>query len=136
MGNAHKITGQRLNGEIMKTNLQKLRKAAGFKSAKEFAKHIGMSLGTYTDYEQGRRDFALDRAWQFADIFKCSLDELAGRESPAPTYADPDQEELNDCWGVLDPTRRSALLVQARDGAVAMRGGGADTASDAGARAG
>ena len=63
----------------MKTNLQALRKAAGFKSAKAFAHHIGMNVNTYTDYEQGRRMFALDQAWEFADALGCTLDELAGR---------------------------------------------------------
>lgn len=64
----------------MKTNLQKLRKDAGYRSAKAFAEHIGMSVDTYTGYEQGKRKFSLEQAWIFADELQVSLDELAGRE--------------------------------------------------------
>lgn len=63
----------------MKTKLQERRKAAGYRSAKEFAEKMGMSIGTYTDYEQGRRKFTLEKAWEFADVLGCTLDELAGR---------------------------------------------------------
>lgn len=60
----------------MKTQLQAMRKRAGYKSAKSFADHIGMPVGTYTDYEQGRRMFTLERAREFADALDCSLHEL------------------------------------------------------------
>lgn len=115
----------------MKPNLQAIRKRAGYKSAVAFAERIGMPKDTYTAIEQGKTGLSLERAWFFADILGCTLDELAGRESPAPTYADLDQAELNACWEVMDVTRRSALLVQARDGAAAMRGGDTNAVSDA-----
>lgn len=35
----------------MRTNLQLIRKEAGFKSAKAFAEHMGMSPNTYTAFE-------------------------------------------------------------------------------------
>ena len=62
----------------MKTQLQRIRKEKGFKSAKAFADSIGMNTHTYTDYEQGRRMFSLETAWEFADALECTLDELAG----------------------------------------------------------
>lgn len=106
----------------MKTRLQGLRKEAGFKSAKAFAARLEIPVGTYTDYEQGRRDFALERAWQFADVLGealgrfVSLDELAGREWPrAPAYADPMQTELNRAFESLDNGRRKRLVEQAQD---------------------
>ena len=61
----------------MKTQLQAMRKRAGFKSAKAFAEHIGMAVGTYTDYEQGRRMFTLEKACEFARELDCTLDSLA-----------------------------------------------------------
>lgn len=64
----------------MRTKLQALRKAAGYRSAKAFADHLGMSVGTYTNYEQGKRPMTLEQAWIFADELQVSLDELAGRE--------------------------------------------------------
>lgn len=119
----------------MKTNLQALRKAAGFKSAKDFADALGMSPGTYTDYEQGRRGFTLERAWQFADILHVSLDELAGREfRPKVNYPDPRQAELNRCWESLDQERQDRLIGTAHDMEAAKRAGrgSVPTQADAG----
>ena len=64
----------------MRTNLQNVRRDAGFKSAKAFAEYVGMNSKTYTAYEQGTRSMTLAQAWEFADALHCSLDELAGRE--------------------------------------------------------
>lgn len=86
----------------MKTRLQELRKAAGFKSANAFADHMEIKRGTYTDYEQGRIGLSLEQAWIFADVFDCSLDELAGRERPAIEYKDPRQTQLNADYEYLD----------------------------------
>ena len=75
----------------MKTNLQALRKRAGFKSAAAFAEYAGISVGTYTDYEQGRISLSLERAWELADLLGCTLDELAGRDA---IFAEPaDRQE-------------------------------------------
>lgn len=63
--------------------LQMRRKQAGFKSAKAFAEYIGINPGTYTGYEQGRRSFDYEQAWQMADALDCTLDELGGREFDA-----------------------------------------------------
>ena len=74
-----------------------MRKKAGFKSAKAFADSIGMNPATYTDYEQGRRAFTLEKAWEFADVLECSLDELAGRRWPPEDLAS------------IDPRRRAMI---------------------------
>lgn len=108
----------------MKTNLQALRKEAGFRSANAFAEHLGMSPGTYTDYEQGRRDFALERAWQFADALGealgryVSLDELAGRDFPAMLEgASPDELRLLGLYRETDE-RGQRTIIRAAEGAV------------------
>lgn len=75
----------------MKTNLQKMRKRAGYKSAKAFADAMGISKDTYTGYEQGRISFTVEKAWEFADALGCSLDELAGR-----SWRDPKEKEKPD----------------------------------------
>lgn len=100
----------------MKTRLQELRKEAGYRSAKAFAEEVGMKLGTYTDYEQGRTSMTLERAWFFADILHVTLDELAGRDfHEGMGYADPRQAELNRCWGRLDRERQDRLVGTAHD---------------------
>ncbi len=111
----------------MKTQLQRIRKEKGFKSAKAFAEHIGMSKNTYTNYEQGTRPLSLETAWEFADALECietawefadalecTLDELAGREWPRPAFADPGQEALNAYFESMNSAGRGALVESAR----------------------
>lgn len=97
----------------MKTRLQELRKAAGFKSAKAFAEHYGINLNTYTGYEQGK-PLSLEQAWAFADFFDCSLDELAGRDRPKWDYADHQQAQLNAMYERLEETGKSAAVGSVR----------------------
>lgn len=98
----------------MKTQLQKIRKDRGFKSAKAFADSIGMSARTYTNYEQGVTSLTLEKAWEFADALECTLDELAGREWPRPAFADPGQEALNAYFESMNSAGRGALVESAR----------------------
>lgn len=98
----------------MKTQLQRIRKEKGFKSAKAFAEHIGMSKNTYTNYEQGTRPLSLETAWEFADALECTLDELAGREWPRAAFADPGQEALNAYFESMNSAGRGALVESAR----------------------
>lgn len=98
-------------------NLQKMRKAAGYKSAKDFALHMGMKPGTYIDYEQGRRVFMLDKAWEFADEFECTLDELVGRKSIIDSLDDPSEQELVECYRASTKDRQDRILDTARDAA-------------------
>ena len=98
----------------MKTQLQAIRKQAGYKSAKAFADHIGMPVGTYTDYEQGRRMFTLEKAWEFADALDCTLDELAGRNPPGKSNGcDPMLKRIAENYESMNPTGRERLAEQA-----------------------
>ena len=92
----------------MKTQLQRIRKDRGFKSAKAFAEHIGMSKDTYTNYEQGARPITVELAWEFADVLGCTLDELAGRDFKADSYADPRQAVMNDDYARLSDAGKDA----------------------------
>ena len=106
----------------MKTNLQAMRKRAGFNSAKDFAIFLDMNVATYTDYEQGRRGFTLDRAWEFADALHCTLDELAGREWPRPVFDDPRQEQINQLYESSDEPARASILDGAQNAHAASQG--------------
>lgn len=97
----------------MKTQLQAMRKRAGYKSAKAFADHIGVPVGTYTDYEQGRRMFTLERAWEFADALDCTLDELAGRKAPNRASGDARMGSIADNYESMNETGRARLAEQA-----------------------
>lgn len=94
----------------MKPKLQEIRKARGFKSAKAFAEHIGMSVRTYTNYEQGVTSLSLEKAWEFADILDCTLDEIAGRKRRSRSFADPRQEELMGHYESLNDKSKTDLV--------------------------
>lgn len=98
----------------MKTMLQKLRKKAGYKSAAEYAEHLGMSVRTYTNYEQGVRMFSLAQAWEFADDLGCSIDDLVGRETKNNDKEDPYEQELVQCYRGSNTDVKSNILGNAR----------------------
>ena len=102
----------------MKTKLQELRVAAGYKSAKDFAIEHGFNVGSYTNYEQGQRNLSLELAWKFADILQCSLDELAGRTPPPkPLAHSPAETELISYYRQCTPWRKDNLMCVAIDNA-------------------
>lgn len=81
-----------------------------------------MNPVTYTQYEQGIRNFTLEKAWEFADLLGCSLDELAGRQWPpegAAAPADPRREALLASYDQLNDDGRTiaseAVASMARD---------------------
>jgi len=99
----------------MRFKLQELRKRAGFKSASAFAKAIGMPVGTYTNYEQGKNKLTLEMAWRFAEIFDCTLDELAGRDFHPEAGADPPEvRELAEIYQDSNAQGRAAIMAVAR----------------------
>ena len=106
----------------MKPNLQAMRKRAGYNSAKEFAEVMGMSVRTYTNYEQGVSKLSLVRAWEFADALHCTLDELAGREWPRPVFSDPRQESINQAYEACDEAARASILDGAQNALAASQG--------------
>lgn len=94
----------------IRTNLQAIRRRAGFKSAKEFAEHMGINPTTYTNYEQGKANMTLIQAWEFADELKCTLDELAGRMSPnAADALDNCERSIIDTYRDADRRGRRAI---------------------------
>ena len=115
---------------MLKTKLQELRKKAGYKSARAFADEIHMSVGTYTDYEQGRRKFSLEVAWTFADKLRVSLDELAGREWPRPPTAVADDESRLLALYRDTDQRGKAAIMRTAEGEAGMEGQAPPAVSD------
>lgn len=66
---------------MKKPGLQKMRKEAGWKSARAFAEYIGVPVDTYTQWEQGKRTLNIETAWDLADALGCTIDEIAGRKN-------------------------------------------------------
>ena len=67
-----------------KRTLQRLRREAGYHSAKEFAKKLGIPESTYARYERQPEGpdtgVPLSSAWRIADELGCSIDLVVGRE--------------------------------------------------------
>lgn len=116
----------------MKTHLQAMRKRAGFKSARSFAESIGMPVATYTDYEQGRRSFTLERAWEFADVLGCTLDELAGRDfkPEGELITDPFESELIEHYRSVGPNAKAHILDDARGQSALSKNDWSESTSD------
>lgn len=67
-----------------KRTLQRLRRQAGYRSAKDFAETLGIPSSTYARYERAgdgvECGIPLPAAWQIADALGCSIDLVVGRE--------------------------------------------------------
>lgn len=62
--------------------LRKIRKENGYTSMVEFCDEIGISIGTYQNYESGKRLPTAEILMKLADFYGVSTDYLLGRESP------------------------------------------------------
>lgn len=64
--------------------LKDIRLAAGWRSARAFAEHVGIPVSTYSVYEKDPGSIRLDAARSIARELGCSVAELAGDPAPAP----------------------------------------------------
>lgn len=67
-----------------KRTLQRLRRQAGYRSAKDFAAILNIPASTYARYERQPEGpecgIPLPSAWQIADALGCSIDLVVGRD--------------------------------------------------------
>lgn len=87
--------------------LAQLRKAAGYRSAREFAATLGIPSTTYSRWERSAGDpsapIPLHAAWAMADRLGCTIDAVVGR-----TTEDPDRD-LNAEYAALSESGRERL---------------------------
>ena len=81
--------------------LAELRKAAGYRSSRDFAAVLGIPATTYSRYERTLADpesgIPLRAAWAIADKLHCSIDAVVGRDD-----ADDSQgRDLNAAYRTL-----------------------------------
>lgn len=78
-------------------SLKEIRKAAGYRSAKDFSAAVGIPATSYARFEQasGARHIPMERAWLIADKLGCSIDEVVGREYMFERPAGPQQERYD-----------------------------------------
>lgn len=106
----------------MKTRIQEFRKAAGYSSARAFAESNGYNAKTYTNWEQGTATPSLAMAWELADKFDCTIDELVGRKSfdaksKYMLLVDTGERELLDNFRELTPWRKRSISEMVEDAA-------------------
>lgn len=87
--------GTRSSANTSRRTLQRLRRSAGYASAKEFASQLGIPESTYARYERAAEGpgcgIPLPSAWAIADELGVSIDLVVGREdidAPRPVTLD------------------------------------------------
>ena len=83
---------------VGKRTLQRLRREAGYRSAKDFAQVLSIPSSTYARYERAVEGpecgIPLPSAWQIADALGCSIDLVVGREDIDARNADTIDERV------------------------------------------
>lgn len=88
--------------------IKKMRERAGLKQ-QEAAEKLGITTKRYGNWEREDREINLRDAIRIADLFGCTLDELAGRDFPAATSPplSGDERDLLEAYRAVEaPARR------------------------------
>jgi len=95
--------------------IARMRSYAGL-TQQEAADALGVKKARYGDWERETREINFRDAIRLADLFGCSLDELAGRKTPnahAPQLS-PEAQELVDLYDSSNAQGRDAIMAVAR----------------------
>lgn len=95
---------------LEKRGLQRMRRAAGYRSAKDFAEELGIPASTYARYERTPEgpdacSIPIRAAWRIADALGCSIDEVVGREGPK----EETRKGAQEACASLSPEERARL---------------------------
>ena len=102
--------GEKMRKLDENNNLQEMRIAGGYRSARAFAEVCGLNPNTYMNYEQGTVPIPLARAAKFAELLNCSIEEIAGIK--VTCIIDDDSEELLlHNFRKLTPREKASLLI-------------------------
>ena len=82
--------------------IKKMREKAGYKQ-QDVADKLDVTIRCYGNWEREDREINLRDAIRLADLFECSLDELAGREWPKSSSPPLSRTER----GIVDAYRAS-----------------------------
>lgn len=85
--------------------IAEMRKRAGM-SQQAVADRLGMKKGTYGDWERETTTLNLRDAVNLAELFDCSLDELANHPTPAKPAVSPDETQILEGYRSLDEEGR------------------------------
>ena len=100
--------------------IKKMREKAGYKQ-QDVADKLDVTIRCYGNWERETREINLRDAIRLADLFECSLDELAGREwngSEAPPLSGA-EHDIVDAYRACDQSGQEAI--QAAVSGIAQR---------------
>ena len=89
--------------------IARMRSYAGL-TQQEAADALGVKKARYGDWERETREINFRDAIRLADLFGCSLDELAGRKTPDTYRLAPDEEELIGLYRDCDARGKNAIM--------------------------
>ena len=92
--------------------IKKMRERAGM-NQQEVADALGIKKPRYGDWERETTTLNLRDAIRLADLFGCTLDELAGRPWPSEGLQ-PDERELLDAYRSATDAGRKLIDLAAR----------------------
>lgn len=92
----------------MKTNIKEMRKARKM-TQDDLAGAIGVTKRIVSSWERDEVEITLEDACKVADVFNCTLDELAGRDFNPGGYPDKRQESMNRDYSGLSEDDKSAV---------------------------
>ena len=94
--------------------IKKMRDTAGL-SQQDVADALGITLRRYGNWEREDREINLRDAIRLADLFGCTLDELANHhvERAFPSLS-PEERRLLDAYKTANPQGRAAIDAVAR----------------------
>ncbi|MBR2835845.1 MAG: helix-turn-helix transcriptional regulator [Coriobacteriales bacterium] len=75
----------------------------------EIADALGVSRTRYSNWESGYREINFIDACLLADIYNCTLDELAGRDFPQAPALTPAESTLLDTYRTTDARGRESI---------------------------
>ena len=90
--------------------IKEMREKAGYKQ-QDVADKLDVTIRRYGNWEREDREINLRDAIRLADLFECSLDELAGRDWPAsdsPPLSDAERE-IVDAYRACDQSGQEAI---------------------------
>lgn len=93
----------------MDNKIRLLRKAHGL-TQKQLAEKMSISVRQLGYWEHGK-GLSLEEAGRIADIFDCTIDELAGRDFRSP---DPLRKKIFECCDLLNERGREQLATHAQ----------------------
>ena len=88
--------------------IKRMREVAGL-SQQDVADALGIAIRRYGGWEREEREINLRDAILLADLFGCTLDELAGRDWPSPTLTS-DERALVERFREADDRGRGAII--------------------------